>query len=312
MRCLIVGGASQLGLLLARKLLNAGHEVLCLDDLRSGRMNSLHDIIGHSGFTHLCRDARERVRCVPDMVIHLIRLGLGEDKVSAGTSSGMDAFMASAELAVETGARLLLVRRLDSFEACMNGGRGSDPVGDEAGEESLEQETRLLAALRYELFRRNELDFRIARLFNVYGLASSRGIDALLSRASSGSAVVLQRAEMEHWFCHQADAVDGLMRLVQTELPRAAPGQFDLACAEPVQARTAGWMAGAAFGVVVKEHGRAAYSVAAMPRLDAAFRWLEWHAGTRFAQGLTLSIGMLRRRTPWSKEAWAVPEPARR
>ena len=290
MRCLIVGGGSPLGIVLARRLLKSGHEVICLDDFRSVRLDGVRTLRAFPGFSLICRDGRDGVRCVPDMVVHMIRLGLGEDRALAGTTAGMDAFMASVNLAAETGARLLLIRRLDTFDARGGVSRASRTARRSAVEQDLEKEWQLMTALCCGLQRRHRVEYRIARVFNLYGLASSRGLDALVLRASTGGTVEIQGPEDTHWFCHLNDATEGVFRLMTTALAAEAPSSFDFACAEPVQGRTAGWMVGTAFGTEVREHPRRWLGSDPSPQLDTAFRWLDWQAATHFAQGATSTI----------------------
>jgi UDP-glucuronate decarboxylase len=285
--------------MLSRRLLNGGHQVICLDDLSSGDLNGVLALSEHPGFSFICRDAKEGVSCVPDSVIHMVRLGLGEEKRVVGTSSGMEEFMVSADLAARTGARLLLTRRLETFEASIKKGTMQGGVTQVAESESvIEMERRLIAALQFEFKRKYQLDFHVARIFNLYGLGSSKGLDALLQSAQAGGSIEVLNPEGEHWFCHKDDALNGVMRLALAEFASEAPSRFDFACAEAVKARSVCRMVGSAFGVVVGEETRWRSPQSQGPRLDTAFRWLDWHGVTRFVPGLNASIDLLKRTSP--------------
>jgi len=52
MRCLVTGGAGFAGSHLAEALLDLGHEVVVIDDLSTGRLENIHRLCHHPGFTY--------------------------------------------------------------------------------------------------------------------------------------------------------------------------------------------------------------------------------------------------------------------
>ena len=65
MRALITGGAGFIGSHLSEALLDAGHQVLVLDNLSTGSIDNIAHLKGRAGFRVLHRLGRERRRCSP-------------------------------------------------------------------------------------------------------------------------------------------------------------------------------------------------------------------------------------------------------
>lgn len=79
MRALVTGGAGFIGSHLAELLIAAGHEVVVVDNLTSGRMVSLNKIASHPGFRFVNADVRDVAAIMPafdgaDWVFHLAGL----------------------------------------------------------------------------------------------------------------------------------------------------------------------------------------------------------------------------------------------
>jgi UDP-glucose 4-epimerase len=79
MKTLITGGAGFIGSHLAELLIAAGHDVVVVDNLASGRMASLEGIAAHPGFSFLKADVRDIATVMPafegiDWVFHLAGL----------------------------------------------------------------------------------------------------------------------------------------------------------------------------------------------------------------------------------------------
>jgi UDP-glucuronate decarboxylase len=55
-RVLVTGGAGFLGSHLCERLLDAGHEVLCLDNFFTGRRRNVEHLVGRTGFELMRHD----------------------------------------------------------------------------------------------------------------------------------------------------------------------------------------------------------------------------------------------------------------
>ncbi|WP_374103125.1 NAD-dependent epimerase/dehydratase family protein [Streptomyces sp. B93] len=128
-RALVTGGAGFLGSHLCTRLLDAGTEVDCLDDLTTGRPGNVEHLAARPGFRFLHLDITDP--CAPDavtgpydLVLHLAGPGAPADcrrrPLKSLDAAGLGTRTALG-LADRDGARFLLV---SSAEAC--DGRGDD------------------------------------------------------------------------------------------------------------------------------------------------------------------------------------------
>ena len=70
-RNLITGGAGFLGSHLVDRLMQAGEEVICLDNYFTGRKENIHQWIGHPRFELIRHDVTDPIRLEVDRIWHL-------------------------------------------------------------------------------------------------------------------------------------------------------------------------------------------------------------------------------------------------
>ena len=71
MRCLVTGGAGFLGSHLCERLLNDGHEVICLDNYFTGRMANVAHLRDNRNFELIRHDVTEPVLLVVERIVNL-------------------------------------------------------------------------------------------------------------------------------------------------------------------------------------------------------------------------------------------------
>ncbi len=79
-RILVTGGAGFIGSSLCERLLSEGHEVVCIDNLSTGKLNNMSDFIHHDNFNFHQKDIRDYDACLEhfqgiDVVFHQAALG---------------------------------------------------------------------------------------------------------------------------------------------------------------------------------------------------------------------------------------------
>ena len=62
MRILVTGGAGFIGSHLCRRLINEGHQVICLDNLFTGTRNNVKDLIDRSNFELIIQDVTQPIQ----------------------------------------------------------------------------------------------------------------------------------------------------------------------------------------------------------------------------------------------------------
>ena len=71
MRILITGGAGFLGSHLCDRLLNEGHEILCLDNFFTGRKQNIAHLLSNGKFELIRHDVTEPFRVEVDQIYNL-------------------------------------------------------------------------------------------------------------------------------------------------------------------------------------------------------------------------------------------------
>jgi dTDP-glucose 4,6-dehydratase len=230
-RVVITGGAGFLGSHLCRRLLLDGYQVVCLDNLLTGRADNIEELLGE-GVRLIKVDVTEYIH-VPgpvDAVLHFaspaspidyLRLPIQTLKVGAlGTHRALG-------LAKDKGARFVLAStsevygdpqvhpQPESYWGHVNpiGPRG---VYDEA--------KRYAEALTMAYHRSHGVQVSIVRIFNTYGprmrLDDGRAFAAFASQALSGRSVTVHGdGSQTRSLCYVDDLVEGVVRLTASGFP---------------------------------------------------------------------------------------------
>ena len=230
-RVVITGGAGFLGSHLCRRLLLDGYQVVCLDNLLTGRADNIEELLGE-GVRLIKVDVTEYIH-VPgpvDAVLHFaspaspidyLRLPIQTLKVGAlGTHRALG-------LAKDKGARFVLAStsevygdpqvhpQPESYWGHVNpiGPRG---VYDEA--------KRYAEALTMAYHRSHGVQVSIVRIFNTYGprmrLDDGRAFAAFASQALSGRSVTVHGdGSQTRSLCYVDDLVEGIVRLTASGFP---------------------------------------------------------------------------------------------
>ena len=226
-RAVVMGGAGFLGSHLCDRLLQEGHDVICLDNLITGDLENIAHLFGRDGFRFIKQDVTEYVYIEGrvDYILHFaspaspvdyLRLPIQTLKVgSLGTHKALG-------LAKAKGARFLLAStseiygdpqihpQPESYWGHVNpvGPRG---VYDEA--------KRFAEAMTMAYHRAHGVDTRIVRIFNTYGPRmrpnDGRVVSNFLIQALRGEPLTIYGdGSQTRSFCYVADLVDGLYRLL--------------------------------------------------------------------------------------------------
>jgi dTDP-glucose 4,6-dehydratase len=230
-RVVITGGAGFLGSHLCRRLLLDGYQVVCLDNLLTGRADNIEELLGE-GVRLIKMDVTEYIH-VPgpvDAVLHFaspaspidyLRLPIQTLKVGAlGTHRALG-------LAKDKGARFVLAStsevygdpqvhpQPESYWGHVNpiGPRG---VYDEA--------KRYAEALTMAYHRSHGVQVSIVRIFNTYGprmrLDDGRAFAAFAAQALSGRSVTVHGdGSQTRSLCYVDDLVEGIVRLTASGYP---------------------------------------------------------------------------------------------
>ncbi len=230
MRTLITGGAGFLGSHLCDRFLQEGHEVVCVDNLISGRLKNIEHLFGRDGFTFLKMDVTNYIH-VPgplDHVLHFASPASPNDyfrypiqtlKVGAlGTHKALG-------LAREKGATFLLASTSEVYgDPTVHPQPESywgnvNPIGPRG---CYDEAKRFAEAMTMAYHRYHGVDTRIVRIFNTYGPrmrpGDGRVVPAFLSQVIRGEPLtVFGDGSQTRSFCYVDDLVEGVVRLLRSD-----------------------------------------------------------------------------------------------
>jgi len=229
-RILVTGGAGFIGSHLCRRLVGEGCEVLAYDNLLTGRVENVADLLGHERFSFLHYDVTNylHVDGPLDAILHFAspaspadfeRLPIQILKVgSLGTHKALG-------LAKAKDARFLLASTSECYgDPEVNPQPESywgnvNPIGIRG---VYDEAKRFAEAMTMAYHRHHKVDVRIVRIFNTFGprmqVDDGRAIPNFFRQALRGEDVTLfGDGSQTRSFCYVDDLVEGILRLLRSE-----------------------------------------------------------------------------------------------
>jgi len=231
-RVLITGGAGFIGSHLCERFLFDGFEVICLDNLSTGRLKNVEHLFGNDRFRFIKVDVANYIH-VPgpvDYVMHFaspaspldyMQMPIQTLKVgSLGTHKVLG-------LCREKGARFLLASTSEVYGDPLVHPQPESywgnvsPVGPRG---VYDEAKRFAEAMTMAYHRFHGLETRIARIFNTYGprmrIKDGRVVPAFLSQVILGEPLtVFGSGQQTRSFGYIDDLVEGLVRLLMSDYP---------------------------------------------------------------------------------------------
>jgi len=230
-RAVITGGAGFLGSHLCERALAEGHQVVCVDNLITGRLENVAHLRQRPGFELLEHDVSKpyTVEGPVDFILHFaspaspidyLELPIQTLKVgSLGTHNSLG-------LARATGARFLLASTSEVYGDPKEHPQKEtywgnvNPVGPRG---VYDEAKRFAEAMTMAYHRYHGLDVRIVRIFNTYGprmrARDGRVVPAFIQQALLGEPLtVFGEGRQTRSFCYVDDLVEGIWRLLMSDL----------------------------------------------------------------------------------------------
>src|SRR5215210_7687999 len=238
---LVAGGAGFLGSHLCDALLAEGAHVVCFDNFRTGRRQNLRHLEREPGFDVVDADvinplpARLRGnRTRFDAVFNLAcaasppHYQVNPEHTLLTSVMGTHNLLTLAE---RTGARFLLASTSEIYgDPEVHPQKESywgnvNPTGPRA---CYDEGKRSAETLSFDFERANRVEVRVARIFNTYGprmrADDGRVVSNVICQALSGDAITVHGdGSQTRSFCYVSDLVDGLMRLMNSDLAVGVP-----------------------------------------------------------------------------------------
>ncbi len=228
MRILVTGGAGFIGSHLIDRLMNDGHEVICLDNFYTGKKHNLRQWLDNPNFELIRHDITEPIRLEVDQVYHLacpaspVHYQYNPIKTVKTNVVGT---LNMLGLAKRVKARFLLASTSEVYgdpevHPQTEDYRGSvNPIGIRS---CYDEGKRMAETLAFDYHRENKVDIRVARIFNTYGPRmlenDGRVVSNFVAQALRGIPLtVYGEGQQTRSFCYVSDLVNGLMRLMNGE-----------------------------------------------------------------------------------------------
>ena len=228
-RSVVLGGAGFLGSHLCDFLIEKGHEVVVVDDLTSGRLENIEQIINqnHAQFIHqnICRPLS--IDGNVDFVFNLASPASPPRyaKLQRHTLlTGSIGTMNGLELASEKGARFIQASTSEIYGNPIEHPQKEtywgnvNPIGPRS---CYDESKRFSEALCLAYAHESKVDVGIARIFNTYGPRlnpiDGRVISNMISQALANEALTIYGdGNQTRSFCYVSDLIRGLFSLAES------------------------------------------------------------------------------------------------
>jgi len=243
MRNLVTGGAGFVGSTLVDRLMEAGEEVICLDNYYTGSKANVARWIGDPRFELIRHDVTESIRLEVDRIWHLACPASPRHYQSNPIKTAKTSFLGTYNmlgLARRVGARLLLASTSEVYgdpevHPQPESYRGSvNPIGIRS---CYDEGKRIAEALCFDYQRMHGAEIRVVRIFNTYGPRmfpdDGRVVSNFIVQALRGEPLTLYGdGSQTRSFCYVDDLVEGLIRLMNGNhsgpINIGNPGEFTI------------------------------------------------------------------------------------
>ena len=228
MRILITGGAGFLGSHLCERLLDQGHDVLCLDNFFTGRRRNVEHLLEKRKFELLRHDIVDPFKAEVDRIFNLAcpasPVHYQYNPIKTTKTSVMGAINCLG-LAKRVQARILQASTSEVYgdpdiHPQPESYRGNvNPIGPRA---CYDEGKRCAETLFFDYHRENGVDIRVIRVFNTYGPRmcpdDGRVVSNFIVQALKGEDITLYGdGSQTRSFCYVDDLVEGMIRIMEQE-----------------------------------------------------------------------------------------------
>ena len=244
MKVLVSGGAGFIGSHLCERLVARGDEVICLDNLFTGREENIAHLRDSPGFRFVKHDVCEPLLVDVDRIFNLacpaspIHYQIDPIRTVQTNVMGMINML---EIARRMGARILQASTSEVYGDPAVHPQTEDYWGNvnTIGPRACYDEGKRVAeTLMSDYHRQAGVDIRLPRIFNTYGprMAENDGrvVSNFVLQALRGEEMTLYGSgEQTRSFCYVDDLVEGLLRLMDADgitdpVNLGNPGEFTM------------------------------------------------------------------------------------
>jgi UDP-glucuronate decarboxylase len=236
-RTVVTGGAGFLGSHLCDRLLDAGHEVLCVDNFFTGGKENIAHLMDHPFFELIRHDVTFPLYVEADEIYNLAcpasPIHYQHDPVQT-TKTSVHGAINMLGLAKRLRARIFQASTSEIYGDPEQHPQSEEywghvnPIGIRS---CYDEGKRCAETLFFDYRRQHDLEIKVGRIFNTYGPRMHPGDGRVVSnfvvQALKNEPITLYGdGEQSRSFCYVSDLVDGCVRLMES--PRDVSGPVNL------------------------------------------------------------------------------------
>ena len=226
MKILLTGAAGFLGSHIAKKLIDNDHEVIGLDDLSTGSIKNIEQLVSNPRYTFIEHDVRIPYQVKVDAILNFAcpasPINYQKDPVRTIETNFLG-MINLLHLANETGARIIQASTSEIYgDPTQSPQKESywgnvNPIGIRS---CYDEGKRAAETLSFDYRRQYNLDTRVIRIFNTYGpnmaIGDGRVVSNFIVQALRNEPInIYGDGKQTRSFCYVSDLVEGIYKLLQ-------------------------------------------------------------------------------------------------
>jgi len=316
-RILVTGGAGFLGSHLCTRLVEAGEDVLCIDNYSTGRRANIAHLLASPNFEVMRHDVTFPLFVEVDEIYNLAcpasPVQYQADPVQT-TKVSVHGAINMLGLARRTGAKIFQASTSEIYgepeeHPQTEGYWGNvNPIGPRA---CYDEGKRCAETLFFDYYRQHQLRIRVARIFNTYGPGmhpqDGRVVSNFIMQALNGEPITLYGSgQQTRSFCYVDDLIAGILRLMAA--PDDVTGPINLGNPAEISMRDL------ARKVIALTGSRSTIIERPLPENDPTQRkpdiararsLLDWEPGVSLDEGLLRTIAYFKRQIAKATPSYA-------
>ena len=225
---LVTGGAGFIGSNLSKKLIKLNQKVICVDNLSSGNLNNVKELLNSKNFTFINHDIINYIEFKVDRIWHFAcpasPLNYQNDPLGTAKINFLGT-LNILEIAKKYSSKFLFASSSEIY---------GNPLYSPIKEDSIinlktnsvrscySEGKRIAETLCFDYQREFNLDIKVARIFNTYGpnlsLKDGRIIGSFLdSIINKKPLIIFGNGKQTRSFCYIEDLLEGLNLLMESE-----------------------------------------------------------------------------------------------
>jgi UDP-glucuronate decarboxylase len=233
-RILVTGGAGFLGSHLCDRLVEAGHDVICLDNLFTSQKSNIAHLLGRPNFEFVRHDVINPFHFEVDQIYNLACPAAPGHYQYNPIKTMKTSFLGAMNclgLAKRLRARVFHAStsevygdpevhpQVESYRGCVN------PIGPRA---CYDEGKRAAETLMFDYHRMHGVQIKVVRIFNTYGPRmhpfDGRVVSNFIRQGLAGDTIsMFGDGSQTRSFCYVSDLIDGFLRMMESPAEFTGP-----------------------------------------------------------------------------------------